>query len=534
MAWSRRRVLRGAALAAATAGAGRLAAPGVSRAADRPLASMGVQSGDVQSGGLNSGGSRGSSAMVWTRADRPARAVVEASTTESFREIVATGRVDLLPGTDLTGKVLLDGLPPGQEVFYRFALSDLHEPALRGESIAGRFRTAAADPARGVSFVWSGDTVGQGWGIDAARGGMRTYATMLGHRPDFFVHSGDTIYADNPLQAEVALPGGGTWRNLLVPEKLKAAETLDEFRGNFRYNLLDENLRAFNAAVPTLAQWDDHEVTENWWPDQPLNQPVHRRRGYTERFMTPLAARASRAFHEYMPTGFTPQEPGRVYRKVSYGPHCDVFLLDMRSYRGPNGENRQVGPGPDAALLGATQLGWLQRELAASRATWKFIAADQPIGLVVYDDFATRTGSEAVGQGEGPPLGRELEIAALLRFIRDAGVRNTVWLTADVHYTAAHRYDPGRAVFQEFEPFWEFVSGPIHAGTFGPNALDPTFGPQAVFVKAPPPGQFNLPPSAGLQFFGHCAIEGSTGRLTVTLRDVADTPLWAITLDPAR
>jgi alkaline phosphatase D len=152
----------------------------------------------------------------------------------------------------------------------------------------------------------------------------------------------------------------------------------------------------------------------------------------------------------------------------------------------------------------------------------------------VYDDFTTRTGSEAVGQGEGPPLGRELEIAALLRFIRDAGVRNTVWLTADVHYTAAHRYDPGRAVFQEFEPFWEFVSGPIHAGTFGPNALDPTFGPQAVFVKAPPPGQFNLPPSAGLQFFGHCAVEGSTGRLTVTLRDVADTPLWAITLDPAR
>lgn len=516
MTLSRRGLLRAAAAAA-------LAAPALSRAADRPRASLGVQSGDV--------GAR--SAIVWTRSDRPARALVEVSTTESFRDILSTSRVDLLPASDLTGKLLVDGLPPGQDVFYRFVLSDLFEPALHGESVVGRFRTAPGTQ-RDVSFVWSGDTVGQGWGIDPDRGGMRTYATMLRHRPDFFVHSGDTIYADNPLKAEVELPGGGVWRNLLLPEKLKAAETLAEFRGNFRYNLLDENLRAFNAAVPTLAQWDDHEVTDNWWPDQPLDRPGHKRLGYAEKFMTPLEARAARAFHEYMPVGFTPQEPGRVYRKVSYGPHCDVFLIDMRSYRAPNGDNRQTVPGPDTALLGPAQLAWLQRELAASTATWKFIAADQPIGLVVYDDFVTRRGSEAVAQGDGPPLGRELEIAALLRFLRDNAVHNTVWLTADVHYTAAHRYDPGRAVFQEFEPFWEFVSGPIHAGTFGPNALDPTFGPEAVFVKAPPPGQFNLPPSAGLQFFGHCAIEGASGRLTVTLRDVADTALWSITLDPRR
>jgi alkaline phosphatase D len=57
-------------------------------------------------------------------------------------------------------------------------------------------------------------------------------------------------------------------------------------------------------------------------------------------------------------------------------------------------------------------------------------------------------------------------------------IRNTVWLTADVHYTAAHWYDPSAAKFQQFDPFWEFVSGPIHAGTFGPGELDQTFGPQ--------------------------------------------------------
>ena len=50
-----------------------------------------------------------------------------------------------------------------------------------------------------------------------------------------------------------------------------------------------------------------------------------------------------------------------------------------------------------------------------------------------------------------------------------------------MHYTAAHHYDPNRAVFQDFDPFWEFVSGPIHAGTWGPGELDNTFGPKALF-----------------------------------------------------
>jgi alkaline phosphatase D len=171
--------------------------------------------------------------------------------------------------------------------------------------------------------------------------------------------------------------------------------------------------------------------------------------------------------------------------------------------------------------------------LAASRATWKAIAADMPLGLIVPYDADAGFGSEAVAQGDGPPLGRELEIADLLRFIRDQGIRNTVWFTADVHYTAAHYYDPNRARFQDFAPFWEFVSGPLHAGTFGPNALDDTFGPQLRFRKAPADGRQNLSPAEGFQFFGHVGIEGATRRMTVTLKDAADTALWSTVLDPA-
>ena len=154
---------------------------------------------------------------------------------------------------------------------------------------------------------------------------------------------------------------------------------------------------------------------------------------------------------------------------------------------------------------------------------WKVIAADLPLGLVSPDGPA---------HGSGPPVGRELEIADLLSAMKRAGVTNTVWLTADQHYTAANYYDPNRAVFQDFDPFWEFVTGPIHAGTWGPGELDNTFGPRVVYAKGCKNEQANLAPCFGLQFFGHIAIDGATQAMTVTLKDVDGTSLWATTLDP--
>ena len=86
---------------------------------------------------------------------------------------------------------------------------------------------------------------------------------------------------------------------------------------------------------------------------------------------------------------------------------------------------------------------------------------------------------------------------------------------------------------RRFEPFWEFVSGPIHAGTFGPNQLDATFGPQVVFVKAPSREQGqNLPPSEGMQFFGGITIDSKSEVMTVTLKDVDDRALWSTEIEP--
>ncbi|PYQ18838.1 MAG: alkaline phosphatase, partial [Acidobacteria bacterium] len=172
---------------------------------------------------------------------------------------------------------------------------------------------------------------------------------------------------------------------------------------------------------------------------------------------------------------------------------------------------------------------WLEDRLRASRATWKVIACDQPLGLVVGDGPAR---FEAVANGNGPPLGRELEIASLLRSLRDRRVRNLVWVTGDVHYAAAHHYEPERARFKEFHPFWEFVAGPLHAGTFGPNALDDTFGPEVRFRGIPADLKPNRPPSDGLQFFGMGRIDAKTEVLTVSLHNLAGEPVFRVNLEP--
>jgi phosphodiesterase/alkaline phosphatase D-like protein len=148
-------------------------------------------------------------------------------------------------------------------------------------------------------------------------------------------------------------------------------------------------------------------------------------------------------------------------------------MLDMRTYKDPNGANTYADP--TRGLLGAQQRRWLIEGLRRSKAAWKVIANDLPLGLVVPDG---PTAQEGVAQGDnGAPLGRELEFAQVLRDAHVDGVTGIVLLTADVHYTAAHRYDPARATVGDFTPFWEFVSGPANAGAFGPNALDGTFGP---------------------------------------------------------
>src|SRR5262249_23917660 len=271
-----------------------------------------------------------------------ARMLVEWDTDERFRSPRPITGPAALESTDFTARVELADLPRGETIFYRVRFQDLAELRAFSVPVTGRLRTPPG-ARRDILFAWGGDTAGQGWGIDPDRGGMRIYETMRRLDPHFFSHSVDTIYADGPITSEVPLDDGTLWRNRVTPAKAKVAETLDEFRGNYRYNLLDDNLRRFNAEVPQFVQWDDHETFNNWYPGRRLDEDAR----YQVKSVDLLAARAKRAFLEYTPLHPSPGDPERIYRAFRYGPSLELFMLDERSYRGPNTPNRQPAPNAD-------------------------------------------------------------------------------------------------------------------------------------------------------------------------------------------
>ena len=239
---------------------------------ERPQALQGLQFGDPGNG----------SVVVWSRSDRAARMLVEWSYDEQFQDVHRLVGPHALDTTDFTARQDLEGLEPGSEVFVRVSFQSLNNARAIGEPVTGRFivppdeliATKAAGtvmPAAICAFVWGGDTAGQGWGINPGFGGMKIYEAMRQRRPLFFIHSGDTIYADGPIAESVVAENGQVWNNIVTPQVAKVAETLDEFRGRYRYNLLDENVRRFNAEVPQIWQWDDHEVANNWSDSKDLS-----------------------------------------------------------------------------------------------------------------------------------------------------------------------------------------------------------------------------------------------------------------------
>ena len=298
-------------------------------------------------------------------------------------------------------------------------------------------------------------------------------------------------------------------------------QTLADYRGNYKYNLLDANLRQFNAEVPTFAQWDDHEVTNDWWPGQ-----MPRRTMPTPTRRCSRRAGAARSANSCR-SRQTLAETGRIYRKIVLRPaarrvparHAQLSRAERRPARrgatpqAAHSSARRRWPGSSGSLMA------LDRDLEGDRR--------RPADRI----WSARTPSR---KATARRSGASSRSPICCRFIKHAGVRNTVWITADMHYTAAHYYDPNRAVFQDFEPFWEFVSGPLHAGHLGAGRRSTTRSVRARCSRkacSAEQGE-NLAPCFGLQFFGHVAIDGATEVMTVTLKDVADRDLWSVNLLP--
>src|SRR6218665_281788 len=160
----------------------------------------------VRSGAM-SGDTTRDAAMLWSQTDRVARMVGEYSAHENFKNAQTITGPLALARNDYTARVDLRGLPVAQRLYYRVRFQDLQHKSAWSEPVTGSLIIAGGS-GRDISFAFSGDEAGQGWGINEAWGGYRVYETMRRFQPDFFIHSGDQIYADGPIQAEVTLDDG--------------------------------------------------------------------------------------------------------------------------------------------------------------------------------------------------------------------------------------------------------------------------------------------------------------------------------------
>ena len=302
----------------------------------RPQAPYGVMSGDVSA----------DSAIVWSRADRPSRMIVEYRIQRQLhrrpadrRPACASRRPTSPPAS------MLRDLPPGQRRLLPRQLPGPRRPQdrQRARRPAGSARRPAS--ARDVTLRLVRRHGRPGLGHQP---GLRRHEDLRGHAPARArISSSTPATRSTPTarsQAEDdARRTARVWKNIVTPEKSKVAETLDEFRGNYRYNLLDENVRRFNAEVPQIGQWDDHEVTNNWYWRQGPAQPT----SATRKSASPLlVARATRAFLEYAPMRRLGRaRPSASTASIPYGPLARRLRhrhaqLSRAQQRQPPGDSR--------------------------------------------------------------------------------------------------------------------------------------------------------------------------------------------------
>ncbi|MGH7355303.1 MAG: alkaline phosphatase D family protein [Candidatus Rokuibacteriota bacterium] len=405
------------------------------------------------------------SAVVWIRGTREGPVEVE----------VGERRIELRPrkADGLTAKTLLTALAPATRHRYRVRQGS--------DEIAGEFVTApAADIAAKVTFLWSGDLGGGGF-CRLVDGGYRIFRPMARRSADFFLFVGDTIYADVPCD-KPGVVDGANFR----------ARRLEQYRQRHSYNREDPAFKEFLRQTSVYAIWDDHEVRNDF-------------SGTTD----PLMLVGRRAFIEWWPIIPPQADPTRLYRRFRWGSLLEMFILDTRQYRSAN----QAPDGPGKTMLGAQQREWLVSGVTTSSATWKVVVSSVPLAIPTGrpERRDSWTNASVFGLPQDGGTGFLVERDGIVTAFREAGVKNLVFVAADVHHAELirHRPAPGYA-------FHELVAGPLSATTGRPRPLDQSLGSRSIFARG------------GVYNFGELAIE--PGLLTVRFVDDAGDVLFTHTI----
>ncbi|MFJ8359656.1 alkaline phosphatase D family protein [Streptomyces sp. NPDC093984] len=423
----RRRTVVKAAAATAVLGAPFAAALPARAAADTPAFLHGVASGDPLPDGV----------LLWTRVTPTAEATPGSglgpdtevawvlAKDKAFTAIVAKGSVTATAASDHTVKADVRGLEPATDYWFRFSAGGTDSPV-------ARTRTApAADAA--VSGLRFGVVSCANWeaGYFAAYRHLAARGDL-----DAWLHLGDYIYEYKT--------GEYAARGTVVRPHAPANEiiTLSDYRIRHAKYKTDPDLQALHAKAPVIAIWDDHEFADNAWSGGAVNHTEGAEGTWTAR-----KAAAKQAYFEWMPV--RPAVEGTTYRRLRFGKLADLSLLDLRSFRS---QQASTGSGsvddPDRTLTGRAQLDWLKAGLKTSDTTWRLVGNSVMIAPFVIGSLSAdllKPLAKLLGlPQEGLAVNTDQwdgytdDRRELLAHLRANAIRNTVFLTGDIHMAWAN------------------------------------------------------------------------------------------------
>lgn len=349
----------------------------------------------------------------------------EVAEDRGFSKTVARGTTTATAATDHTVKVDVRGLRQATAYYFRFTAGDAVSPT-------ARTRTApAADAA----------TPGVRFGVVSCANWESGYFAAYRHLAarsdlDAVLHLGDYLY-------EYAT-GGYPKPPYVVRQHEPAHEilTLADYRtrhGNYK---TDTDLQALHAAHPVIAIWDDHEFANDTWSGGAENHTPGDEGEWSAR-----VAAAKQAYFEWMPVRASTEDT--VYRRLRFGKLADLHLLDLRSFRS---QQAAVGSGsvddPERTLTGRAQLDWLKSGLASSDAAWKLVGTSVMISPVAFGSVPAHLLEPLAGLLGLPKEGLAVNVdqwdgytddrRELIAHLRDRAIRNTVFLTGDIHMAWAN------------------------------------------------------------------------------------------------
>jgi alkaline phosphatase D len=422
----RRSVVKAAAAGAALA-TPLLSAATAHAASAAPAFLHGVASGDPLPDGI----------LLWTRVTPTAEAVPgsgkgpdtkvswEIAQDAGFRTVVARGTATATAASDHTVKADVRGLAPATTYHFRFTAGGVQSPA-------GRTRTAPAADSTGP---------GLRFGVVSCANWEAGYYSAYRHLAartdlDAVFHLGDYIYEYKTGEYPAA--------KYTVRQHQPTHEivSLADYRIRHAVTKTDDDVRAMHAAHPLVAIWDDHEFANDAWSGGAENHTPGAEGDWAARQQA-----AKQAYFEWMPVRAS--TAGTVYRRLRFGKLADLHLLDLRSFRS---EQSTVGNGDvdsaDRTITGRAQLDWLKSGLAASDARWKLVGTSVMISPVAFGSLPAHlleplakllglpTGGLAINvdQWDGYTHDRK----ELISHLRDRGIRDTVFLTGDIHMAWAN------------------------------------------------------------------------------------------------